>query len=379
LEVPRVKWDDAIHEFMQDMEAQGRLNSPGSVRAYRDVVQWHRDDIRGGLVPGHRKFEEKRSQLTGRNDVKRTLQRWSHPNTQAHRHAILQRFYDWCMEEGYRKDNPARQVTRARKRKAQVYRMTEDEVRAFLAAAQSERERRVAYLGVCFGFRNAELRSLQVQNFMREGMVEIVGKGSKYRQMPLIEDVVPIVEEILKGAPDDFVVPAQRNRRPGTTFQWGVDDPATRWQDLKKQPTCSQSIGRIVARIAKRAGIRAHIHPHLMRHAYGDHIARHGGLALAQYLMGHTDPSTTKTYVGEPRFEDLRDAIGGFTYAVVPPVVPADTPEQHTNTGSPNGSEGHFPQQYRQRDSNPRIGPHVTETGSTREEYCVDDEFEWDD
>jgi site-specific recombinase XerD len=43
-----------------------------------------------------------------------------------------------------------------------------------------------------------------------------------------------------------------------------------------------------------------------MSHAYGDHIARHGGLQLAQYLMGHADPSTTKTYVGDPRIEDLR-------------------------------------------------------------------------
>jgi site-specific recombinase XerD len=170
-------------------------------------------------VPGHRKFEERKQQLTGRNDVKRTLGRWKHPNTQANRHAILQRFYDWCMEEGYRKDNPARQVTRARKRKAQVYRMTQDEVRAFLEAAKSQREKRVAYLGVCFGFRNAELRSLQVQNFMREGMVEIIGKGSKYRQLPMVEDAIPIVESILKGDPDDYVIPAQRNRKPGHDAQ----------------------------------------------------------------------------------------------------------------------------------------------------------------
>lgn len=373
-----MKWNDAIHEFLQDMEAQGRLNSAGSVRAYSDTLNWHRDDVRGGLVPGHRKFEEKRTQLTGRNDVKRTLQRWKHPNTQSHRHSILQRFYDWCMEEGYRKDNPARQVTRARKRKAQVYRMTQDEVLAFLQAAESQREKRVAYLGVCFGFRNAELRSLQVQNFMREGMVEIVGKGARYRHMPVIADAIPIVESILRGEPDDYVVPAQRNRKPGTTLKaW--EDPDTRWQDLRKQPTCAQSIGRIVERVARRAGIRAHIHPHLMRHAYGDHIARHGGLVLAQYLMGHADPSTTKTYVGDPRFEDLQDALGGFTFGSVPALGTPLTSEGHTNERSPARSEADLPQQYRQGDSNPRFTHRVTNTDDTHELYCVDDEFEWDE
>jgi hypothetical protein len=112
-----------------------------------------------------------------------------------------------------------------------------------------------------------------------------------------------------------------------------------------------------------------------MRHAYGDHIARHGGLQLAQYLMGHADPSTTKTYVGDPRFEDLQAAVGGFSFGAGIQV----TSEGHTNGRSPARSEGPFPQEYRHGDSNPGSTPHVMNTEPTRELYCVDDDFEWDE
>ena len=71
----------------------------------------------------------------GRDDVKRTLRRWTHPNTQRKNRAILVSFYDWAMEEGYRKDNPARQTRPPKSKPPKVYRLTRAEVAAFLAAA----------------------------------------------------------------------------------------------------------------------------------------------------------------------------------------------------------------------------------------------------
>jgi len=46
-------------------------------------------------------------------------------NTQRNAHAILISFYDWTMEEGIGKDNPARQVRKAKKRSTSVYWLTE--------------------------------------------------------------------------------------------------------------------------------------------------------------------------------------------------------------------------------------------------------------
>jgi site-specific recombinase XerD len=45
---------------------------------------------------------------TGREDVKGTLRRWPHPNSQSKNRSILVAFYDWMLEEGMRETNPAR-------------------------------------------------------------------------------------------------------------------------------------------------------------------------------------------------------------------------------------------------------------------------------
>jgi hypothetical protein len=72
-------------------------------------------------------------------------------------------------------------------------------------------------------------------------------------------------------------------------------------------------------RVAKWAGIAAHIHPHLLRHAYGDHVARHAGLRAAQALLGHAAVDTTAgTYVDRPTLDELAVSVHGFSYRGYP-------------------------------------------------------------
>ena len=54
--------------------------------------------------------DDRDPRYTNRDDVKRTLRRWSHPNSQSKYRSVLVSFYDWVMEEGLRADNPARQT-----------------------------------------------------------------------------------------------------------------------------------------------------------------------------------------------------------------------------------------------------------------------------
>src|SRR4051812_4662571 len=148
----------AIDRFEDDMRSQGRLNSPASVNAYRASLRCHAEDV-GNRDPRY----------TNREDVKRTLARWSNPNSQRTRRAHLVSFYDWLMEEGYRKDNPARQTRPPRQRRPEVYRMTRDEAARMLAAASGTRELRAIFLGICAGLRSAELRGLQGGTFSGQG------------------------------------------------------------------------------------------------------------------------------------------------------------------------------------------------------------------
>ncbi len=119
-----MRFDEAIDAYMTDMRAQGRLNSASSERGYRSTLQAHAEDV-GNRDPAY----------TGRGDVKRTLGRWSHPNTQGTNRSKLVSFYAWAMEEGLRKDNPALQTRRPRRRPAARVRLTEAEVVLVLTAA----------------------------------------------------------------------------------------------------------------------------------------------------------------------------------------------------------------------------------------------------
>lgn len=295
-----MKFDCAIDLYIADMQTQGRLNSPSSERGYRSTLLVHAEDV-GNRDPAY----------VSRDDVKRTLRRWPNANTQGTNRAKLVSFYDWTMEEGFRKDNPARQTRRPRRRPALKYRLTEAEARAVLNAARGTRERRAIFLGLCAGLRNAELRGLQGRHFSRTGLVWVsadIAKGGRERWVPVILDLAPIVDEIREGVgPEEYVLPAQRFRDPPFNTHQG---------DLRLRPSSSQALRQLVMRVVQRAGIAEHVSPHDLRHAYAEHIARATDTRIAQHLLGHANLGTTDTYLGCPRIDDMVAAVKDATYGV---------------------------------------------------------------
>ena len=101
-----MRFTTAIDRFCEDMKSQGRMNSPATERDYRYCLVRHGEDV-----------DNRDPRYTNRDDVKRTLRRWSHPNSQSKYRSVLVSFYDWLMEEGLRPHNPARQTRRPKRRK----------------------------------------------------------------------------------------------------------------------------------------------------------------------------------------------------------------------------------------------------------------------
>jgi len=294
-----MRFDRAVEVYVADMRRYGRINSDRTENSYRDRLYVHGEDIRN-----------RDPRTTGRNDIKRTLERWPHPNTQRNAHAILISFYDWAMEEGIRKDNPARQVRKAKKRETSVYRLTREEVVRIIDACFTDRERRLIVIGFTAGARNQELRGLRGEHFQRDGFIWFspdIAKGSRERWVPVLAEAHDIVEEIRASvALDEYTLPARRPSNP----PWN-----TRWREYPDRPSSPQAIWRTVKDVAARARIGTHIHPHLMRHAYGDHVAKYAGLRAAQALLGHASVDTTaSTYVDKPGLDELSISVHGFTY-----------------------------------------------------------------
>lgn len=289
----------AIDEFIADMRADGRINSPATERAYRMRLNAHGDDL-GNRHP---------SEAT-RTDVKRTLRRWD-GNTQAHAHAILSSFYRWCMEEGIRKDSPAQQVRSPRKRQTQVYKLTQAEVLQLLAAAKSDqRDNWMARLGVFAGLRAQEMLGVQGRHFDRAGWVwvsEGIAKGRKERWVPVMLGLEDVVEEIRGEVGTYERVLAPRKWPSGVRVTGGTvgfhRDQALSYPALHKATVA----------LGQRAGIAGRVTPHTLRHAFGDHIARKAGIRVAQALMGHDSIKTTERYTNKLSLDELSAAVQGLS------------------------------------------------------------------
>jgi integrase/recombinase XerD len=295
-----MRFDEAIDLYIADMQAQGRLNSASSERGYRSTLVAHAEDV-NNRDPAY----------VGREDVKRTLRRWPHANTQGTNRSKLVSFYGWTMEEGIRKDNPAQQTRRPRRRATTRFRLTEAEAVAMLCAAHGTRERRAIFLVLCAGLRNAELRGLQGRHFMRDGLIWVsddIAKGKRERIVPVIPDLAPVANEIHADVGlDEYVLPAERFRNPPFN---------TDRLELRRRRSSSQALRQLVIRVAKRGGVAAHVTPHTLRHAYADHIARETDTRIAQHLLGHAHLGTTDTYLGRPRLDDMVTAVKDVTYGV---------------------------------------------------------------
>jgi len=309
-----MKFSARIDEFILDKRSEGRINSDRTEAGYRLILDRHAKDV-GNRDP----------RTVGREDVKATLRRWEHPNTQAYARAVLVSFFRWSVQEGIRKDNPAEQTRPPKRRKPSVLRLTRAEVVRLMRACETDRERRVIYVGLLTGARNLEMRSLQRRHFEREGAVWMsadIAKGSRERFVPVLPELEDVVAEIVGSLGPttwdaetqtwvgDYMLPTRRSaggRRPNV------------YREIADQPCATQSIIDIVVAVGERAQIAGRVKPHTLRHAFGDHVARYAGLRAAQEVLGHADVSTTETtYTGGVTLDELTAALAWFRYEGYP-------------------------------------------------------------
>jgi integrase/recombinase XerD len=209
-------------------------------------------------------------------------------------------FYRWVLERGHGAVDPTLELASPRQGRPLPDTLTESEVESLLAAPDPAeplglRDRTMLETLYACGLRVSELVGLQVgQLNLRQGVVRVVGKGSKERLVPLGEEALAwnrrwLAEgrgELLRGRVGaDVLYPSSRGRT--MTRQ-------TFWHRIKVH--------------AASAGIRRPLSPHTLRHAFATHLLNHGAdLRVVQLLLGHADLSTTQiyTHVARARLQQL--------------------------------------------------------------------------
>ncbi|MEN9806366.1 MAG: Site-specific tyrosine recombinase [Pseudomonadota bacterium] len=177
--------------------------------------------------------------------------------------------------------------------------LTETEVEALLAAPDVKdpvglRDRAMLELLYATGLRVSELVGLSTTALnLRQGVLRVVGKGSKERLVPVGQTALDWVlrylgearPTLISGSPTGALFPSRRGQ---------VMTRQTFWHAIKRH--------------ARAAGILREISPHTLRHAFATHLLNHGAdLRAVQMMLGHADLSTTQiyTHVASARLKDL--------------------------------------------------------------------------
>ncbi|CAK9890974.1 MULTISPECIES: site-specific tyrosine recombinase XerD [Pseudomonas] len=208
-------------------------------------------------------------------------------------------FYRYLLREKLIGVDPTLQVEMPQLGRPLPKSLSEADVEALLQAPDlsepiGQRDRAMLEVLYACGLRVTELVSLTLDQVnLRQGVLRVMGKGSKERLVPMGEEAVVWIErflrdgrnELLGGRPSDVLFPSLRGEQ--MTRQ-------TFWHRIKHQ--------------ALVAGIDKSLSPHTLRHAFATHLLNHGAdLRVVQMLLGHSDLSTTQiyTHVARARLQEL--------------------------------------------------------------------------
>ncbi len=204
--------------------------------------------------------------------------------------STLKRFYRWRVESGSLLESPCTLIDAPRTARYLPKNLSEKQVEDLLDApntstALGERDRAMLETLYASGLRVSELVGLKlIQVNLEQGLVKLIGKGSKERIVPLGELAVAWLQRYIGGARAHWLVPP---RRSDFVFLTARGEPMTR-----------QAFWHLIKRHAVTAGISAEaLSPHTLRHAFATHLLNHGAdLRVVQMLLGHSDITTTQIY-----------------------------------------------------------------------------------
>ena len=212
----------------------------------------------------------------------------------------LRAFYAYLLTKSLISDNPTAKIQSPKLGHSLPKILSEEDVEKLINAPNTKeplglRDRAMLELLYACGLRISELINLEVLNLnIRQGVVKVLGKGSKERLVPMGEPALDWISDYLTYGREQLLTDTKKssilflsNRGTGMTRQ-------TFWYRIKLY--------------ANKAGVDQSLSPHTLRHAFATHLINHGAdLRTVQLLLGHTSLSTTQIYteVARHRMKEL--------------------------------------------------------------------------
>ena len=179
--------------------------------------------------------------------------------------------------------------------------LAEEEVKAILRTpdrrtVQGKRDYAVLLTLLTTGLRKAEICSLKTGNlgtYRNQPVIDVLGKGKKFRRIPLKGETLLAIQDYLKAAkngagPDESIFHTLGKHGP--------------YEQASLTP---KAVDCLLRSAAKKALIRKRIHPHVLRHTFATTLLdKQADLKTVQVLLGHSHIRTTERYLHSS--EDLK-------------------------------------------------------------------------
>jgi len=202
--------------------------------------------------------------------------------------SAVRSYFGFLLGEGIVREDPSDRLESPRLGRTLPETLSVPEIEALLAAPSIDeplgwRDRALLELGYGAGLRVSELCGLGLTDLvLSEGLVRVLGKGSKERLVPIGRSVLGALSVYL------------HTLRP--TLDRGASNQRV-FLNNRGQPLSRVGAWGIVKRAATRAGLTKSVTPHTLRHSFATHLLEGGAdLRAVQEMLGHADLSTTQIY-----------------------------------------------------------------------------------
>ena len=279
-----MNWKAAIQEYLNHLQIERGLSANTRINYQLDLEKLAEFS---GEEPNAAPLHIDQESLTA---FVYQYSKTKHPRSQARLMSSLKGFFDFLLNEGLRKENPAALLESPRLGLYLPDTLNIEEVEALLQANEEDhylgiRNRAIVETLYGCGLRVSELTALQLSDlFFEEGYVRVFGKGNKQRLVPL----AATTQKYIQGYLDIRSEVTPKMAKDGDTL----------FLSRRGTGLTRAMIFTLIKQLAVKAGISKKVSPHTLRHSFATHLLENGAdLRAIQLMLGHSSITTTEIYV----------------------------------------------------------------------------------
>lgn len=216
--------------------------------------------------------------------------------TLARKISSLKLFYGF-LHERFKLENLAQSLISPKIEKTLPVYLTEKEIKKLFDAANEDtsyrgiRNKVMLSLLYATGMRVSELVSMTFKQIHFDtGFVNILGKGSKERMVPVTQNVLDLLRFYIDTIYQKLL-PAKKKPIIKEKYLF----PIVYRDELK--PISRQQFWTVLKKLIIKSGITKNVSPHSLRHSLATHLLKKGAnIRLLQVLLGHEQLTTVQVY-----------------------------------------------------------------------------------